>query len=413
MIKGYSNYNNYSFYLFILTLLMIMVRLINILAYANNKIMYSFLKSNDNFKSLTTLSNNEISLNSNSASLSATSPLSLVLYTFNFGVTHHNGTLLNSRNYFLSHLRSISNFQYSTILYITDKLESNIPYPANVVIVLTEWRDLIGRLEIFLNVSFPNLKASTSYYKICDFKPIFPILYPELFEKYSWIGWIDNDMWLSSKIIELVSKVNDDKKKVAINFLNPSFVKKSKAYSWGPISIFRGDFYRNEITGLLNNFRFQNIMIKVFNISINTNFAEWGCSHITKSALGWDYSFSRVLFDVFSKKKRLKLVFATNYYRVGLTSDYISCVKRSRGIHCANCILTVHTNNSQIHTSNSANPYSTEEALLCHFEAGKKRLLNYSIQFNMNDVLHADVFNTTWDQGIRIRQRHEVSFGVN
>ena len=326
----------------------------------------------------------------------------LALYTFNFGVHHDEDKLLNSRNYFFSHLRSIENIKNTTILYITNIIESHIHYPSNAHVVLIQWHDLIRRLEIFLNRPFPNLMTTTSYYKVCDFKPIFPQLYPELFERYKWIGWIDNDMWLSSNLIDLVSRVSVDPMQFAIHFLEHDYVKNSKSYSWGPITILKGDFYRKEINRLLYTEKIQNVLIQIFRISVNTNFAEWGSTTISPAALGWSWSFSRVLHDIFSTRKDISVAFAKNYYQVGMSSDYISCVKHPRGHHCGNCLLTVDKNVSKIYTAFLDNPSSDREVLMCHFEAGKKQKENKTSNFKMNDLLDAEVFSSGWREGLRL-----------
>ena len=328
--------------------------------------------SNSTISSLATVYNDS-TVDKRKLPISSNSPNNkLALYTFNFGVHHDEVKLLSSRNYFFSHLKSIGNIKNTTILYITNIAESHIQYPSNAQIVLIEWQDLIRRLELFLDRPFPNLMSTTFYYKICDFKPIFPQLYPELFDTYKWIGWIDNDMWLSSKVIDLVSRVSVNPKQVAIHFLDHNYVRNSKTYSWGPITILKGDFYRNEIKRLLYTEKIQNVLIQLFRISANTNFAEWGSTDIAPAALGWSSSFSRILYDIYSSRKDISVAYAKNYFEVGMASDLISCVKHPRGHQCGNCLLTIDRNISKLYTAHM-NPSSDREVLMCHFEAGKKQ----------------------------------------
>ena len=335
----------------------------------------------------------------------------LALYTYRYGIYPNEDDLKNSRDYFLSHLKSVSGIKDVTFIYVVDKVDELIQFPPNTRVIVIDFEKIVSKLENFLKAKFPHLHKIGSYYKLVDFKPIFPLLYPELFEMYTWIGWIDNDMWFSSLLSNVVTAASKDPSHVHINFLKKKWIGGSPHYSWGPIAVFRWSFYWKYIMPftLLENNRKK--LIEVFRAEHGTNFAEWGDHEITHFAKGYDYSFSRILYDIHSKNKNLKITFAEDYVAneniIGMHSDRNICLRAKRHTRdCGLCVVSVDSKQTRLIRTVDGTHY--DNVVFCHFQEGKKRKVSSVLNITMEQYQSSSVIASTYNEGIKVFQTKDA-----
>lgn len=342
----------------------------------------------------------------------------LALVSFRFGTLK--GDFNGNRNYYLPHLRSISTFKNTTFIYFTDTIDTSLPYPVNVYQIKVTWEDLVGRLETYVNYTFSNLKSSTHYYKVCDFRPVITMLYSEYFENYHWFGWIDNDLWFSS---ELEKFVIDYSMK---GYVQVTLTEDDRHLSWGPISIFNLTFYRKYVDPELQSERNRQVMINVFTETIGVGFDEWG-----KNQIIFENSFSRILLDIYVKNKTLKHVRASEINApVGLDWDGV-CLKHSHWKEaCGSCLLMIKNGDSLLYESIvhsqivSNAPY--KGWFICNFQFSKSPNLkkeveeayyesyeNYIHSLNISDVLNADMIESSWHQGWKLTKFNNTKISSN
>jgi hypothetical protein len=94
------------------------------------------------------------------------------------------------------------------------------------------------------------------------------ILYPEYFNQYKWVGWVDNDMWLSSALEKFMLDYSDK------GYSQLSLLKESTKLSWGPISVFDWNFYHTYVSSVLKADIYRKVLISVFNNRRYTSFGE-------------------------------------------------------------------------------------------------------------------------------------------
>ena len=322
----------------------------------------------------------------------------IAFHTFQYGFRNNDTTkLLSNRNYILSHLRSISTFKNTTFIYFTDHIETYIPFPSNCIQILIPWTELVTKLEEFVNTTFPALKASSYYHKLCDFKPLMKVFYPEYFNQYKWVGWIDNDLWFSTELEKFILDYGDK------GYSQLSMLEDDKKVSWGPISVFDWNFYRNYVSSELRSEHYRQVITTVFNIKRTVSFTEWGANVRD----GFNLSMSSILVNVYRENKDLKYLKAFQVISketVGQRNDN-HCIK-SQNRNCGQCTLKFKDGKlilfefeEQLNTTNTM----YEGIFMCHFQCSKKSHLNpnstYTITSTIDDVLSAETIVSSYSKG--------------
>ena len=332
--------------------------------------------------------------------------------SFRFGFRFNESAPITNRDYFLTHLRSIGSFKNTTFLYFTDHVETKIPFPSNAIQVQIEWVDLITKLEVFVGALFPSL-INANYYKLCDFKPLIPLLYPEHFRKYEWIGWIDNDAWYSSELEKFIIYYSKNGYS-QLNLLR----KDGNRFSWGPISIFTWDFYKTYVNVELKKEQNRQILVKVLNDTDYCFFDEWG-----NSGKGtFHNSFSRILFDIYKINPHLKNLHIAERDEVnrteilGMAYDGMCKNSKNTSSHCGYCLLMIKGGETYLyaHKVEGETLLQPKEDgslwkghLMCHFEYAKRiessslTIFNNSVTMKLLSQKEI-VVDSTYHQGIQI-----------
>jgi len=329
----------------------------------------------------------------------------IALHTFQYGYRNNDtAKLLSNRNYILSHLRSISTLKNTTFIYFTDHIETHFAFPSNCIQILIPWTELVTKLEELVNVSFPALRASTNYYKLCDFKPLMKVFYPEYFNQYKWVGWIDNDLWFSSDLEKFILDYGDK------GYSQLSLREDKKRISWGPISVFDWNFYHTFVSNELKSEKYRQVLTTVFNKNNTVSFTEWGAS--IKN--GFNLSMSNILVNVYSENKDLKYLKAyqvINKEIVGMRNDNHCRNKKNKNRNCAQCTLKVKDGRStlfefkeQQNITTATNTTNYEGVFMCHFQSSKKNNLHpknttYIVHTTISDVLSAATIESSYSKG--------------
>ena len=322
--------------------------------------------------------------------------------SFRFGYRFNETAPITNRDYFLTHLRSISTFKNTTFLYFTDYIETKIPFPSNAIQIQIEWVDLITKLELFVGASFPALKKSSYYYKLCDFKPLLALLYPGHFREYEWVGWLDNDAWFSSELEKYI--IHSSKK----GYSQISFYRDHNRFSLGPISIFTWDFYITYINAELKKEQNRQLLIKVLNDTVYKLFDEWG----NKGT--YQHSFSRILLDIYKDNRHLKILDIPKLIEkreIGLGYD-VPCLKiKDVTSKCGYCRLMIKNGETLLYLNIEENAKESfnlwKGHFMCHFQYGKKMHPTNSLSIFNNSVIMSLIFqeevliNSTYHQGMQ------------
>ena len=299
----------------------------------------------------------------------------IALTSFRFGLGFNESMPITNRDYFLTHLRSISTFKNTTFLYFTDHIETKLPFPANVKQILITWDDLVSKLEAFVGKTFPSLRKSNNYYKLCDFKPLMVLLYPKYFSKYELVGWIDNDLWFSSELERFILYYY---KKVGYSQL--SLVDRwEKKLSWGPISVFTLKFYNTYINDALRTSENRKTLIKVFDEDDNYSFTEWGFHHHEPV---FHNSFSRVLLDIYNENPNIKRLYLPEMDEVqklqllGIPNDRPCHDPQIPPENCGYCLMVIKNGETLLYLDESESTKRDKNMwkgkLMCHFQYGKE-----------------------------------------
>ena len=309
---------------------------------------------------------------------------SLALYTFQYGYRYNDTSkLLNNRNYFLAHLRSISTFKNTTFIYVTDYIETTIPFPSNTIQIQVSWIDLVTKLEEYVGHTFPALKETSSFYKLCDFKPIFLLLYPEYFSKYKYVGWIDNDMWFSSELEKFI--LNQSNK----GYSQISFLEPDQKISWGPIAVFDWNFYRTYVNESLKSENYRQELVTIFNTKKTVSFTEWGAN-----VKNFNLSMSNVLLHIYHGNKDLKYLKAYEIVQnatIGLRND--NHCRKSKSSTCGVCTLKIKNGKSILYQEELKYDKEYEGVFICHFQCSKKSHLNPGSTHTINNATIDDVLS--------------------
>ena len=143
-----------------------------------------------------------------------TSAISTIVEGILFFSMIYSTPYLNSSTQILTFLNSLSGCRITSFIIFSDVdmiLAEKKMLPGNVKLVVESWPSLISRSQSYLNL--PNNGVYSLMYsnidtalKVADFKPMIPILYPELFSSHRWFGWVNKSLpvylWLSNFINE-------------------------------------------------------------------------------------------------------------------------------------------------------------------------------------------------------------------
>mmetsp|Transcript_40412 Transcript_40412/g.91617 ORF Transcript_40412/g.91617 Transcript_40412/m.91617 type:complete len:412 (-) Transcript_40412:165-1400(-) len=189
-------------------------------------------------------------------------------------------------------LKSTSGFSTNVSLYVLTDGTLAGGVPSTVVQVRTNWSDMVGRLELIINLSLPSLRWRTSdFRKIIDFKPCLAFLYPEVCNGASWCGWVDNDMLLSGTLFSQLAQ-----ELFISNASAVSVYGVPDKLSFGPLTILRRDAYRDHILPVLLR---KGTLRRAFSTNMPRNFDEWGHAREHSPVGSWySESFSAVLLQI-------------------------------------------------------------------------------------------------------------------
>lgn len=112
-------------------------------------------------------------------------------------------------NYFPLWLQSAKANPKYDFYFITD-IDFQLPTPNNVFFIDMPFFNIVDRVKQVLNIK----PALNNAYKLCDFKPAYALLFPEIVERYPFWGYIDIDMifgnldsFLSDCVFEKYDKI--------------------------------------------------------------------------------------------------------------------------------------------------------------------------------------------------------------
>ena len=74
------------------------------------------------------------------------------------------------------------------------------PIPRNAKLVQSTYEEISQRLKTHLNVTMNDVFVAEYPYKICEFKPMFGVLFAEIVEGFAFWGHVDNDLILTNLI---------------------------------------------------------------------------------------------------------------------------------------------------------------------------------------------------------------------
>eukprot|EP00607_Mallomonas_marina_P000041 CAMPEP_0182440944 /NCGR_PEP_ID=MMETSP1167-20130531/87394_1 /TAXON_ID=2988 /ORGANISM="Mallomonas Sp, Strain CCMP3275" /LENGTH=262 /DNA_ID=CAMNT_0024635053 /DNA_START=260 /DNA_END=1045 /DNA_ORIENTATION=- len=169
----------------------------------------------------------------------------------------------------------------------------------------------------------------TTNYKISDFKPLIPMLYPTVFSEarvkataggvqIRWLGWVDNDMWISSDFIRGMLEIGRDPR---VNHWLANWMRGERSrLSWGPMTLLDFSTYFSTIIPTVR----QNIDLLLpvlLDVEVYRSYDEWG--EPRWGGLGMSHTFSHVLADA-------KVVSDTSFAKRSLRSDILCCEGKTK-----------------------------------------------------------------------------------
>mmetsp|Transcript_23506 Transcript_23506/g.23713 ORF Transcript_23506/g.23713 Transcript_23506/m.23713 type:complete len:357 (+) Transcript_23506:114-1184(+) len=281
--------------------------------------------------------------------------------------------------YMASFMKSFAFAPDVKLILLSDDKSCKYPnLPNNIIFVNFTWRDLTERVDIELKTNISHLYQGQFHYKVCDFRPLIPFLYPELFREGNaycetnrscpvvrWMGWTDNDMWYSNDLFDFLIKLG---KETTIQEWRPNEYIQTHS-SWGPITVFEPKSYFQRIIPRLKA-NLSLLMPMLYNVSGSSYYdergqPEWG-------GLGYKYSFSYIL------------ELANISYKIGahigaLLSD-LDCIVRKTVLNpqpirdssrktdpaCGYCRMSVIENKIELYD------YQNRSLLFCHHQFSKK-----------------------------------------
>ena len=122
--------------------------------------------------------------------------ISLVLITFFFSQSAQLPTTLPL------FLLSVSYNPSIEFRIVSNVPRLNIPQPENLQLVYMSHEDIRQKLRSRLNVTRDDVFTASFPYKLCDFKPMFGIIFDEIVKGFEFWGHVDNDMILSDLLSE-------------------------------------------------------------------------------------------------------------------------------------------------------------------------------------------------------------------
>lgn len=214
--------------------------------------------------------------------------MQVILYTLIFGrdVYHY-----SKSPYLASFLKSFPRVRNVELLIFGDELipSSFKPLLRNVKHVEISYYGMVSRIDNVIGTNTSHLYKEDmegKNYKACDFKPLIPLAFPEYFifrnkSERRWIGWIDNDMWISNKLFQNINRLSSNINAVCM----ADFFK-----SWGPLTILDDDLYFRKLVPLVkSNSKFlQKVLLGWDQCQKYDELGEFG-------GFGYNYSFSYIM----------------------------------------------------------------------------------------------------------------------
>ncbi len=122
--------------------------------------------------------------------------LSLVLITFFFSPN------AQWPPFFPLFLLSASYNPFVEFRIISNAKNLPTPQPGNVQLVYMTYEDVSRRLQVNLNASRSDIFTAEYPYKLCEFKPMFGVLFADVVEGFDFWGHVDNDAILGDVLSE-------------------------------------------------------------------------------------------------------------------------------------------------------------------------------------------------------------------
>jgi hypothetical protein len=250
--------------------------------------------------------------------------------------------------------------------------------PDNVHMIHMTFEELTNRLsnKVFDGRPLPAVLTAGPY-KIIDFKPFFGYLFPDRVDKFDFWGHIDNDMIMGNLAGILTSKAAN------VDLMSPlklgtivsdeaagGPITGGKFRTFGPFTIFRNT------PPILELFRHAKPDLEsIFTVPGTQFFDEWG--------QGWNrnqssnYRMLSMTNIANTMQEQLNLRFnhkGLNFGWDGGCSEDESGKKWDKSPNCGECqFTTTATGRSVTFARSSANTF--REVLFCHFQYGKKRVI--------------------------------------
>jgi hypothetical protein len=159
-------------------------------------------------------------------------------------------------NYFELWLKSAS-FNKSIDFYVVTDIESSIIYPENVKMINIGFKELKNRIEKLVGFS---IKLETPY-KLCDYKPLYGLLFQEMISRYDFWGHCDSDIiW------------GDLRKFITENILN----QYDKVYTRGHLTLYKNNQTINKICLEQHLYKSVYTYKEAFSTNYICHYDEWG-----------------------------------------------------------------------------------------------------------------------------------------
>jgi len=255
-----------------------------------------------------------------------------VFYTLVFGINIYEPTIFPYFPGFIKSLQGSSDGSTKFLLIGDTPPPSFFPsLPVHVQFISTSWKDMSERLDRRFHINVSSSYSNITYnYKVADFKPLVPALFPDLFLSSHWIAWIDNDVWISRDFLDLIQSASEDSH-LGVMSLNIDY-----KLSWGPFTAINTTTYFNLLVPIISMNK--TILIDVFkNADMYRYYDEW--STVLLGGLGYQHSFSAVLEHA-KERYNISILSHYNIFNVAMYQD--ACNIRGRVLYekCGYCEMS-------------------------------------------------------------------------
>jgi len=257
--------------------------------------------------------------------------------------------------------------------------------PDNVKHVNVSWNSFCDRVQsnVLDGIDPTELRVAPRY-KVIDFKPLIPTLFPEVTQHYQWWGHLDNDMVLGN----------------LRHFLTPERLHAhdvicgiTREYTWGPLTLYRNEprinsLYRHALRPLAD----------VFNNASVQGFDEWGGNGNRRKGQFYNSTMSgivermrhevrwsgglSVVWDAFCFQKQRKKK------------------KKKVQIPCGECILDRSNGEQRLRQDCFGLEPCTEHVALCHFQATKNTVIEESLNGKLEELMGEGALRINFTNGV-------------